>query len=138
LDDERQIKDLDFESMLSLKPVKMRKNLLNCLTDLYGPVDEKFTFGYGESFTMYTYDAEIINGLKDEGTTILLYGNIIPDVIPKEYKVNSTWRFIGIREMIRIMEDEGPTTQKLCPFPISNNFIPTTKGGCAHVVLFTS
>jgi hypothetical protein len=41
----------------------------------------------------------------------MLDENISPDVIPKEYYVNSTWRVIGVREMIRIMEVEGPLTE---------------------------
>jgi hypothetical protein len=48
--EERQtrIKDLGFESMLSLKPVKMRKNLLNCLIDLCDLVADRFNFGSGD------------------------------------------------------------------------------------------
>jgi hypothetical protein len=70
--------------MLSLKPVKMWKNLLNCLIDLYDPVADRFNFGSGESFTVYAYDAGTIMGLKDEGAIVMLDENISPDVILKE------------------------------------------------------
>jgi hypothetical protein len=67
LDDGRKtrIKELGFEGMLSLKPIEMRENLLNCLIQLYNPLEERFIFGTGESFTLYAIDVELIMDLKE-------------------------------------------------------------------------
>jgi hypothetical protein len=114
LDDGRKtrIKELGFEGMLSLKPIEMRENLLNCLIQLYNPLEERFIFGTGESFTLYAIDVELIMDLKDEGITVQVDENIDPEDVPDMYKTNHCRGVIRIPQLVRNIYAEGPPNEE--------------------------
>jgi hypothetical protein len=107
LDDGRKtrIKELGFEGMLSLKPIEMRENLLNCLIQLYSPLEERFIFGIGESFTLYSIDVELIMDLKDEGIIVQLDENIDPEDVADMYKTNHSRGVIRMLLEICMLKD---------------------------------
>lgn len=51
----------------------MRKTLLKCLLDYYDHIEGRVKFGTGESFTITSYDVEVIIGLTNkQGDDVLI------------------------------------------------------------------